>query len=129
MRRPALATVVCFGLLAGCGGGEPERATGPAVSLPLAKGLRVVAREYSFQPRNVVINGAGELKITLDNRGSLAHNLKLERAGREVGGSPTFPGGETRSGTVRVTPGSYLMVCTVGSHEQLGMTGRLEVRR
>ena len=129
MRRPALATLVSACLFAGCGGGAEDKAAGPAVKVPVGKGLSVVGREYSFEPRNVVVNGAGKLKVTLDNRGSLAHNLKLEQGGREVGGSPTFPGGETRSGSVSVKPGSYRMVCTVGNHEQLGMTGTLEVQR
>ena len=129
MRRPALATIACACLVAGCGGDRAEKAAGPAVTVPVAKGLKVVAREYSFKPGNVIVTGAGKLKVTLDNRGSLAHNLKLEQGGRDVGGSPTFPGGEVRSGTVDVAPGSYRMVCTVGNHEQLGMTGKLEVRR
>jgi plastocyanin len=129
MRRPALVMLACACPLAGCGGGKQEAAAGPPVTTTVEKGLSAVAREYAFKPKNVVVTGAGELKITLDNRGSLAHNLKLERDGRVLGGSPTFPGGEKRSGTVSITPGAYRMVCTVGNHEQLGMTGALEVRR
>ena len=129
MRRPALVMLACASLLAGCGGDKDEDAAGPTVTTPVEKGLSVVASEYAYKPKNVVVTGAGELKITLDNRGSLAHNLKLERDGRDLGGSPTFPGGEARSGTVSVTAGSYRMVCTVGNHEQLGMKGTLEVRR
>lgn len=129
MRRPALVTLACACLLAGCGGEDEERASAPPVSVPVESGLSVVATEYAFRPDAVVVTGTGNLRITLDNRGALAHNLKLERNGQELGGSPTFPGGEKRSGAARVTPGTYRMVCTVGDHEQLGMTGTLEVRR
>ena len=64
----------------------------------------------------------------LENRGSLAHNLKVFDGETELGGTPTFPGGREESGTVELEPGEYRMVCTVGDHEELGMTGTLEVR-
>ena len=132
MRRPALVMLVCASLLAGCGD-DDKKAKGRTVAVAAEKGVRIVGREYSFDPANVVVKGSvGDLKITLDNRGSLAHNVKIqevEGAESDLGGSPTFPGGETRSGFARLDPGSYRMVCTVGNHEQLGMTGTLEVRQ
>jgi plastocyanin len=93
--------------------------------------MRVVAKEYSFDPPAVVVTGgSGALPVsfTLDNRGTLAHNLRVLRDGRELGGTPTFQGGRTASGTVRLGPGRYRLVCTVGDHAQLGMNGTLEVR-
>ena len=88
----------------------------------------MVGEEYSFDPASVVVEGAGRLTISLENRGSLAHNLKLIRDGEVLGGTPTFPGGGTESGTVELEPGSYQMVCTVGDHAELGMTGTVRVR-
>lgn len=90
--------------------------------------LRVIAEEYSFDPARVDVSGAGQLTIRLRNAGSLAHNLKLTRNGETIGGTPTFPGGETRSGRVNLEPGRYEMVCTVGDHAELGMRGELEVK-
>ena len=75
---------------------------------------------------------AGErrsLTIRLRNAGSIAHNLKLTRNDETIGGTPTFPGGETRSGRVSLRPGRYEMVCTVGDHAELGMVGDLEVKQ
>lgn len=116
--------------LAGCGGdGDDE--PGRTATVPATGAIEVVADEYSFDPENVVVEGAGsrvQLEIALRNDGALAHNLKVFRDGSEVGGTPTFQGGETRSGRVAVTPGSYEMVCTVGNHADLGMTGTLVVR-
>ena len=84
--------------------------------------------EYSFDPAAVVLDGAGELTIRLRNEGSLAHNHKRRRDGEEVGGTSSFPAGKAGSATVRVSPGRYEMICTVGDHAELGMTGELQVK-
>jgi plastocyanin len=120
---------LCASLLAfaACGGGDDEGG-GRSVSVKPNSTLRVTAKEYSFDPDGVTVAGAGRLTIRLRNEGSLAHNLKLERDGEAIGGTPTFPGGETRSGTVNLEHGRYEMVCTVGDHAELGMRGDLEVK-
>lgn len=112
-------------LVAGCGGGGDE--PGRTATVPASGEIEVVADEYSFDPETIVAR-AGALTIDLRNDGTLAHNLKVRRDGEEVGGTPTFQGSETRSGTVRLEPGEYQIACTVGNHEQLGMTGTIEVR-
>jgi plastocyanin len=126
MRRLAVpcAIVLC---LAGCGGGDDEE---PARSVTVNPNstLRVTADEYSFDPGRVVVRGAGPLTIRLRNDGDLAHNLRLERDGEDLGGTPTFEGGETQDGRVNLEHGNYVMICTVGDHAELGMTGELEVR-
>jgi plastocyanin len=126
MRRLA-APLAAVALAAGCGGGdqdEPDR----TVTVGGGDTVAVTAREYSFDPDRVVVEGAGALTIELENAGDLAHNLRLRRGGREVGGTPTFPGGRTESGRLSLEPGRYEMVCTVGDHAELGMTGELEVK-
>jgi len=116
--------------LAGCGGGDDD-GPGRTATVPATGAIEVVGDEYSFDPETLVVEAGGsqaELEIALRNDGALAHNLKVFRDGDELGGTPTFQGGETRSGRVAVTPGSYEMVCTVGNHADLGMTGTLVVR-
>jgi plastocyanin len=44
-----------------------------------------------------------------------------------LGGTDTFPAGQTESGSVRVESGEYEFVCTVGDHAELGMKGTLKV--
>ena len=130
MRLPAVAPWVAAAALAACGGDDEDK-TARTLTRAVDAPTRVAGREYSFDPSTVVLTGASgkaAVKLTLDNKGSLAHNLKVFAGERELGGTPTFPGGEARSGTVRLAPGRYRMVCTVGNHEQLGMVGRLEVR-
>jgi plastocyanin len=123
VRRILLASLLV--LLAGCGGDDDE--PGRTATVPASGQIEVIADEYSFDPETLVAQ-AGELTISLKNEGALAHNLRVVRGDDEVGGTPTFQGGETKAGTVTVEPGTYELVCTVGNHADLGMTGKLEVR-
>lgn len=115
-------------LIAGCGrDGEQKGPTGPLKTVPAGQPVRVVAREYSFTPARVRTDGADPIRFELDNRGTLAHNLKVFQGVRELGGTPTSPDGARNDGSVKLAPGRYRLVCTVGNHEQLGMVGELEV--
>jgi plastocyanin len=128
MLKRALAGFAAAGVLAGCGGGEGE-STGGSVTVGGGDGLEVIADEYSFDPSTIAVEGSsGPLEITLVNRGSIAHNLRVFDDGDELGGTATFPGGETRSARLELEPGAYRMVCTVADHEALGMVGEIEVR-
>ena len=60
----------------------------------------MVAEEYSFDPETIVLTGGGKLTVELDNQGTLAHNLRVFDGGTDIGGTPTFTGGEPRTGTV-----------------------------
>jgi plastocyanin len=126
MRRLA-APLAALALMAGCGGDDDD-GPGRTVTVDSGATVRVTARDYSFDPDRIVVQRGGPLTIELRNDGDLAHNLRLLRDDREVGGTPTFPGGQTESGRVRLEPGTYEMICTVGDHADLGMTGELEVK-
>ena len=125
MRRFALVLALCPLLALGCGGDDaPER----TVTVPANGKVTVVGREYSFDPAGIVGRGAGRLTLTLRNDGSLAHNIKVRRDGELVGGTPSFPAGGSESALVVLEHGNYEIVCTVGDHAELGMTGELTVR-
>jgi plastocyanin len=133
MRRLAVSACLCAILGGGCGGGDdeaPSRSSEEGRPVTVAAGGKVVVlgREYYFRPAEIEVEGPGRLTLALRNAGALAHNAKLFRDGREVGGSPIFPGGRTESGRVKVEPGRYEMVCTVGDHAELGMVGAVVVR-
>jgi plastocyanin len=126
MRRLA-APFAALLLAVGCGeddGGGPGR----TVTVDAGKTVAVTARDYTFAPDRIVVRAAGPLTIELANDGDLAHNLRLRRGGEDVGGTPSFPGGRTESARVRLEPGAYEMICTVGDHAELGMKGELEVK-
>ncbi len=126
--RARLSLLVAAVLAAGCGDdGEQEIARGPVKTVPAGQPLRVVAKEYSFAPARARRTGGSKpIRFELDNQGSLAHNLKVLQGDRVLGGTTTFAD-RTRGGSVKLAPGKYRIVCTVGNHEELGMVGELEV--
>jgi plastocyanin len=126
MRRLAASCAILL-CLAGCGGGDDEEQARSVTVNPNST-VRVTADEYSFDPGRVVVRGAGPLTLRLRNVGELAHNLRVERDGEDIGGTPTFGGGETQAGRVNLEHGRHEMVCTVGDHAELGMRGDLEVK-
>jgi plastocyanin len=126
MRHLVPLTALLIVLAGGCGGDDDE--PGRTVTAAPGETVRVVADEYSFDPETIVMTGGGRLTVELENEGTLAHNLRVLDGATELGGTPTFIGGEPRAGTVRVEPGEYELVCTVGDHAALGMTGKLTVR-
>ena len=126
MRRLLPLAALLLVAAGGCGSGDD--APGRTVTVKSGATLAVVADEYSFDPETIVVTGGGALTVDLENEGVLAHNLRVFDGGSEVGGTPTFTGGKTRSGTVDLEPGEYELVCTVGNHADLGMTGKLTVR-
>jgi plastocyanin len=125
LRRFALLFALCPLLVLGCG---DEDEPGRTVTAPANSKLSVLADEYSFDPSAIVLQGAGTLTVTLRNRGSLAHNLKVLRGDEEVAGTPTLPAGRTESARLNLEHGIYRIICSVGDHEELGMTGTLRVR-
>ena len=126
MRRLLPITALLLVVAAGCG--DDDDTPGRTVTVKSGNEVAVVAKEYSFDPETIVLTGGGKLTVELDNQGTLAHNLRVFDGGTDLGGTPTFAGGEPRTGTVEVEPGEYEVLCTVGDHADLGMKGKLEVR-
>jgi plastocyanin len=128
MRRLGPTLALCAALVVGCGDDDDGGGGGRTATVPPGAQVRVTAEEYSFDPDRIVVKGAGRLRLTVENDGSLAHNLKVFRGDDEVGGTPTMPAGRTESGLVNLEHGNYRFICTVGDHADLGMTGTLVVR-
>jgi plastocyanin len=125
LRRFALVLALCLLPVLGCGDDGEQ---GRTVTAPANSKLGVVADEYSFDPSTIVLAGAGTLTVTLRNKGALAHNLKVLRGDEEIDGTPTLPSGRTESARLNLEHGNYRIICSVGDHEELGMTGTLRVR-
>jgi plastocyanin len=122
----ALRSIFC---LVSCGGSEDEE--GRTTTVPGDAPVRIAGDDYSFDPETVIVTGgATDLELEFVNEGSLAHNVRVFQGDRELGGSPTFGGGQARGGRVTLPgPGEYELICTVGNHKELGMTGALELRK
>jgi plastocyanin len=116
-------------LLLGAGGcGDDDDQPARTVTVKSGASVPVIADEYSFDPETIVVTGGGRLSVDLENRGVLAHNLRVYDGGDDVGGTGTFTGGKTRGAELDLEPGDYELICTVGNHADLGMTGKLSVR-
>ena len=126
MRRLLPLTVLL--LLAAGGCGDDDDKPGRTVTVESGATIPVAADEYSFDPETIVVTGGGRVTFELANEGVLAHNLRVIDDGDDVGGTPTFTAGKTQSGSVDVEPGDYELVCTVGNHADLGMTGKLTIK-
>jgi plastocyanin len=122
--------------LSGCGGGtkhkngdggQKKNTVTVGHNQPIAFG----ADEYSFEPTKVVVNSGTTaptvVRFVLRNNGSLAHDLHVERDGQDLGGTPVFGPGATKTGQATLSPGTYEFLCTVGGHADLGMKGTLTV--
>jgi plastocyanin len=126
MPRPLALAACVTAALTGCGGDDDG--PGPTATVERGQVVRVTGHEYRFDPATVVVlGGGGELRLRFANEGSLAHDLRIFRGDRDLGGTPTFQGG-ARSARLTLGPGEYRMICTVGDHERLGMKGSLRVR-
>jgi plastocyanin len=126
MRRLA-APLALLVLAAGCGGDDSEP-NGRTVTAAPGATVAVDAREYAFDPDRLVVQRPGTVTIRLRNEGDLAHNLRVTRDGEEIGGTPSFAAGGSRTAQLRLRPGKYEFLCTVGDHADLGMKGELEVK-
>jgi plastocyanin len=124
LTRSALTLAALALLAAGCGGGDPP---GRTATVPASGVLRVEAQEYGFDPSTIVVPRPATVRLLVDNRGSLAHNLKVEKDDRVIGGTPSFRAGEQRWTKLRLARGTYQYLCTVGDHAELGMRGTLKV--
>jgi uncharacterized cupredoxin-like copper-binding protein len=113
-------------LLGGCGD-EPVREAQPVV--------RVTLDEYAITPQDVSVP-SGRVQLVARNIGRLTHNLQVEIPPKDpdeqtesLGQTPTAQPGTTVTATVTLKPGTYLMRCSLANHDDLGMTGKLIVRR
>ena len=111
--------------LAGCGGSGGGG--GKSVTVAAGKPVAVSAREYSFDPGTIQVS-AGTVRFELTNDGAQAHDLHVEKDGQDLGGTAIFGPGQKQSATVKLAPGTYDFICTVGNHADLGMKGKLTVK-
>jgi plastocyanin len=88
----------------------------------------VVMAEFTFNPDRMVVS-AGRDTFTLRNAGQFPHNVHIEGNGVALDVKPDGPvaGGQTFTGAVTLSPGTYDVWCPVGNHREQGMVGTLTV--
>jgi plastocyanin len=110
-------------VLVGCGSDDTEVVAAGAATEAVAGVIEVEAGDMYFDPE-VISASAGEIAFTLVNTGAAEHDLVIEEAGdtQVVFVAP----GETASGTIELSAGTYTYYCSVPGHRSM-MEGTLEV--
>jgi plastocyanin len=108
-------------LLVGCGAEEPApvRAKDDAIALTV--------RDFRYTPQNITAK-PGRLKVTVTNRGRLAHSFRVERKNTIVVKISSLLPGDSDSTSFKVRKGDYRFFCALSNHEELGMYGTLVVK-
>ncbi len=123
------------------GSSEPTGPTATPVS-PANGALTVASFEWGFEPEAIVLQVGQEVALTLENDGEILHNFNVDgllvdvieeisSGGFSGSDDKLFVGaGSDDVGLIRfvaLEAGEYEFYCTIGSHRQLGMEGRLTV--
>ena len=126
--RASLVLLGAAAVASGCAG-APE----PVVVSDAT--LRLRLEEYRIVPAAISVR-AGVVRIAARNAGRLTHNVKVEEDTNVAGvpprvfgeGTKTMQPGEIAPEVdVRLAPGRYRLVCTIGNHDNLGQYAELEV--
>ena len=89
--------------------------------------MAVTVRDFRYVPQNIEA-APGRLRVTLTNRGRLAHTFRVERKDAIVAKVSSLLPGDRDSTTFRVRKGEYRFFCALSNHEELGMYGTLVVK-
>jgi uncharacterized cupredoxin-like copper-binding protein len=145
-------------LVSACGGGGGSTTTQAqatststaATRTAGAKALQITMDDYTFSPSDATAK-AGRVTISAPNVGQVVHELVLAKTDADPGDLPTTADGEvdeakleaqgedageiaeveaqdTKKGTFKLTPGSYVMFCNIPGHYAQGMYGTLTVK-
>ncbi|MFL1381721.1 cupredoxin domain-containing protein [Nocardiopsis protaetiae] len=79
--------------------------------------------DFKFEPGQLTVAEGRPVAFRFTNDTDGSHSFAIESLGIDV----TVPAGRTRTVVVDLEPGVYPFVCSVGSHEENGMVGRLTV--
>ena len=88
----------------------------------------VIAYEFKFEPTHITAE-SGPVTFVVTNAGVIEHNFIIERpSGEAVARIPNIEVGKTEQVSADLAPGSYLTVCTLPGHREVGMVGTLTVK-
>lgn len=124
MRGRAAVALAAAALLAcgACGGGGGESGSGDDGA---PADLRVVAKEYRFEPADLAVDAGRSYVLEMENIGSLPHDLTVRKGGFKL----TVQRNRTGRKTLKVDkPGTYEIYCSLPGHKSAGMVGELTVR-
>jgi len=82
-------------------------------------------KEFTFEPKELKFAAGKPVKLVLDNKGALDHDLVIEALKVKITAKPNA------SESVTFTPdkaGSYDFECSVVGHKEAGMKGKATVQ-
>jgi uncharacterized cupredoxin-like copper-binding protein len=119
----ALAAVLVSGLAA-CvpyQPGQNSQATSPTTA---SEEVRLVVKEWSFEPATLRLPAGRPVQLVLENRGQIEHDIDIPALGIHL----AAPAGQTTRQTVMtVREGTYDFVCSIPGHKEAGMKGTAQV--
>jgi uncharacterized cupredoxin-like copper-binding protein len=115
-----IGILVAAGLLsAGCTAGQ-----GAGDSTPADIVLNVVATEWKFEPADVQVQAGKAVRVSLENKGAVAHNFAVKDLAFVVDAAPN----QTRTKNFTASKsGTYRVICSLPGHAEAGMVGTLTV--
>lgn len=112
----ALVATACGG--GGSGDGSADASAGPA-------DIKVTAKEYRFEPADLVVDAGKPYVVEVENIGSIPHDLTVRKGDFKL----TVSRNKTARKTLTVDqPGTYEIYCSLPGHKSAGMHGELTVR-
>lgn len=125
LRWSSAAALLTTGVLGAAALGSVLVALNPTPVLDTDTSLpRVAMLDYAFSPARLSAQRGTTLRLRLRNDGERRHRLGFEaESGRYI------PSGREQVVELKVpdAPGTYRLICDVGDHVALGMTGELTV--
>jgi plastocyanin len=119
-RSFAVLVALALGTLSACGGSSG--ASSEPTKTVTNGAITVKAHDIGFDVGEIK-TAPGPLTVTFQNTGAQLHDFKID-------GTTLFlkaNGGDTKTGTVTLTKGTYNFECTVPGHKQAGMKGTVVV--
>ncbi len=123
-------------LLGACGGTSTNTATPSAASSPTATSpssatavgtsVGVTEKEFSITLSQTSFSPAS-YTFTIQNKGTLPHNLNIEGPGVDTKTSPILSPGQSGMLTATLQKGSYELWCSVPGHKGKGMDLTIKV--
>lgn len=98
----------------------------PATATAPSSRLNVTLTEYAITMP--AIAHAGVVEFIVSNRGTKAHNFRVEGRNTSLQFGTDLVPGETKVMRVSLAPGVYRISCPVDAHALLGMDVRLSVQ-
>jgi uncharacterized cupredoxin-like copper-binding protein len=149
----AAPVVVAGALIAGYSATNDTVASPPAATASSAKTggavaatdgqVTVTTTEFAFSPMEITTK-PGKLKLTLVNDGKVEHEIVVLKTNQAAGAMKVSGGrvsestsvgevsetaaGATKSTTLDLKAGKYVIVCNISGHYQAGMRGTLTVQ-